>query len=251
MRLHGSFFLLLALSALRLSADTIGLSSQVTASIGWSPNTLGCPVVGPITDTTLVNIPRHTCGILYQGIFSSQYADAFAAATPQWGNLQLSVVTEMSGPSECGDCRPAGMASATAFASFTDTMTIYGGTGTANLLWTYQESTTTLFGVIPVVNIALPSQVQFGVPFTISASLSLSAANNYVYFTERGDGHFLLTGLQVNGGYNYLYSDGSGYNYAIESAAPVPEPSYFGLMAAIFGLGPIAARRWRAVRRPF
>ncbi len=156
-----------------------------------------------------------------------------------------------------------GYSQATAYASFSDRLTFYGGTGVGSL--TIFESVlrygtgSLQFGAASsrAEAVQVTQSFVFGTPFT----LALSAVAGSSFLGSYGDGGSLLVqkvveSLAVNGGSGVTYTDESGHAYRVEgataralgvlTASPTPEPGTWVL--ALLGVGLLIVAKIRVAR---
>jgi MYXO-CTERM domain-containing protein len=180
-------------------------------------------------------------------------ATAFSVATASYGSVSAFI--------QGGAGSIAYEASATASASFTDTLTIFGGSGKGVL--EIVESSLALgagsldegnLSAMPVIS-TIEEAFTFGTPF----SLALSAVSASTFDGSRCDGGSLLIEksiesltVEVSGLRDVSYTDASGHDYRISVAGSghssamltaAPEPGAWVLGAIGLGLLWVARRR--------
>jgi hypothetical protein len=183
---------------------------------------------------------------------------AMAQVSAGFGFLNTSVSATVDCPNDnLVNCGPTSYAEATASGSFSDTMTIFGGSGIANLQWFLEDATSSFSAPNPVNQISylLPTQVIYGVPFAIAASVltDVDPASNSIAGFGNASATFQILGLSVNGSLrSYQYSTGSNTNYQLDPGAnfiAAPEPSYFWLVGALLVASAVFGRKPKL--RPF
>lgn len=174
-------------------------------------------------------------------------------ASVAYGALALDVTA--------GACCGAAEADISANASFSDNVTVFGSLGIGYLSYTTNEHATTTVPVHPFESgsysygQSIPASLTFGVPFTISLSVSASAGAFTAGFAET-DITYSLASLSVldasgNPVTDYTYVDDSGALYPFVGGSqapgdvpPAPEPS--SLLLGALGLVVLCSSRlWR------
>jgi MYXO-CTERM domain-containing protein len=178
---------------------------------------------------------------------------AFSVATASYGSVSAFI--------QGGAGSIAYEASAAAAASFSDTLTIFGGTG-KGVLEIVESSLTLGTGSLDEGNLSarpvistIDEAFTFGTPF----SLALSAVSASTFDGSRCDGGSLLIEksiesltVEVSGLRDVSYSDASGHDYRISVAGSgnspamltaAPEPGAWVLGVIGFGLLWVARRR--------
>ncbi len=246
-------------------ADPIGFTSLATATtsinaangIGSCPPTLS--VSGPNMATANLS-----CTLLFQvpGSSPPQYLPgtitglAMAQVSAGFNFLNTSVSAAADCANDMPSCGSTSSAAATASGSFSDTMTIFGGSGIANLQWAVEASTSLPFlsSTVNQISYLLPTQVIYGDPFAISASVLTGVdPSPYPFGQANASATFQILGLSVNGSFqSWQYSTGSNTDYDLDpggSFIAAPEPSYFWLVGALLVVGAVFGRKPKV--RPF
>jgi hypothetical protein len=249
--------LILAAITIRLAtADSMSLSAStsVTANPGGSqsnPLTVTGPGVNPLMSSSAAS-GEVTIGCQLGGLppcSASALADATASAT--FGQLALSfnTLTMVSGlGTGCsGGVLGCANASAQASASFSDSITLLGGTGPVALSFglTCNGSCNFPAGYESQTLVA-PGEETIGVPFVISASAMISGSTNTTGDDDAPAEMSATWGLYSDrGSVNFPteYSDESGTQYAsltgegLVFVAPEPAPTGLtlaGILAILF-----------------
>jgi hypothetical protein len=211
-------------------ADPIGFTSLVTASA--SVLSQSSFQSDPISAQAFVSTP-----IIVNGLYGGNLTGtAEATAEVGFGVIVLSAMDTVASSTDNGSGGFASRAQATASGSFEDTITILGGTGTANLVWRLLDGGT----ITPIFD--FPTQITFGVPFDISAASTIGSAGNLFTGADMASSFFGVDGLSVNGNFsNYQYSTGSNSAYFLSGTfVSTPEPASWGLCT--FGMAFLAVR---------
>lgn len=204
----------------------LAISSCCQASSFTSSTSVATGIVGSGFSGLQQGVGFTSGTVTFNGTSVLISATATAQAVANYGVVSLAITATAGSACECGPFGPTGVAEAHASGSFTDTMTIFGGTGIADLSWFFSRSG----GVLPTYS--LPAQAIFGVPFTISASSAVdlpanSGQNRHV------ESLFRIEDLFVNGLRNYSFTDESNTHYNLDGTfiLTTPEPSTWMLTA--------------------
>ena len=206
------------------------LTSLATASVSW----INGSYTPPVQTQSDPNFVRFLASATFTEEFMGQLqtgaisGDGEASATVGYGYFNLYVLAE-DGILFDAVGGPSSVTTATASASFTDTITLFGGTGVANLVWDFQNIGSGEYGD-STFSYTLPAEATFGVPFTISVAETLQATAPPSIGGAGGSIDFALLGLTVNGTTDYQYYDVANTNYLNGTFLLTPEPSYAWLM---------------------
>lgn len=233
-------------------AGTIGYTSSVTAtaslpavSSSYGGNSFSAPSQ-TVSNTGINSTSASVDEFIkeYGGVFgpfgaSGPFqASANASATVGFGYFTLDTYAAPEDWND-GPPGPVSSANATASAGFSDTMTIFGGTGTAALYWDYQESfdASNPSRASSQFTIDLPTQVTFGVPFDFSASGQIQNSGDLFIGFATAQAFFSINPVvfTVDGSSSLVYVTGSGTQYfeGDPNAIFAPEPSHVCMIAGI------------------
>lgn len=225
-------------------ADLVGIPGQATVTQSSSgPNSAGASLNEDICYHP--NFPASGgCGLLT--------AQSNATAQVTYGYINLSASVFGGYFTDDAPIGPFGTGSASASASFSDSMTILGGTGTANLQWYLEDTSFSSDPTTIQISSVLPTQVTYGVPFDISASgLIESPVDLRVLGGGSASAVFDILGMRVNGSNDYQYGTATDTNYYIGGTfVEAPEPSYLWIFAAIAGVVVLRNSRWVRASHP-
>jgi hypothetical protein len=132
-----------------------------------------------------------------------------------------------------------GFADAHATASFSDYITIFGGSGTGTLSVNYSSACSFEGSPCPITYVLPPGTFTFGQPFLVSASVSAwgDSVNGAGGQDIDEQAFFSLNSLTINGDPQYTYSSASGAIYPFTDANYIPEPATWitGIAALLTG----------------
>ena len=156
---------------------------------------------------------------------STGSTQAAANATVSYGEIALSETSLVTAPSQgwplgCDTAPGCASAQGEASGGFTDTWTFFGGTGTVDVLGAYlicnvSGNASQCISPVAASTISAPSQITFGVPFTISASATLQGFDSTDVDRVTYPG-FISADWQIQ----FLISDQSEFDYTTASGVP-------------------------------